>query len=40
MGELTREEKEKEGSPEEVHEKPVPTNTPAFLVFFGVESVQ
>ena len=38
--ELTGEEEEKEGSPEEVHKKPVPTNTAAVLIFLGVKSVQ
>ena len=38
--ELTRDEEEKEGSSEKVHEKPVPSNTAAFLILFGVESVQ
>ena len=38
--ELTREEKEKESSSEEVHEKSVSTDTAALLVLFGVESVQ
>ena len=38
--ELTGEEEEKESSSEEVHEKPVPANTTAILIFFGVESVE
>jgi len=38
--ELTGEEEEKEGSSEEVHEEPVATNAAAFLIFFGMESVQ
>ena len=38
--ELTREEVKKEGSSKEVHEKSISADTAAFLVLFGVESIQ
>jgi hypothetical protein len=37
---LTRQEEEEEGSSEEVHKKPIPGYTTAFLIFFSMEGVQ